>query len=398
MEIWTYAVAAAIVAAALSWWVTSLVHSARAATVTAERDLLRERVIDLEGSLAEDLETAALLAPLKDALTRVERQVGVMERDRVEQFGSIRTVLARVEGETAELGQATASLAGSLRSSTVRGSWGEVQLRRVLELSGMLPRCDFDVQVSASGPQGRVRPDAVVRLPGDKVLVIDAKAPMTAFLDAQSEEIDEDQRQTLLGEHARSLRAHVQALAGKAYWSAFTSAPEMVVCFVPSDAMLAAALNAQPGLHEAAMGSRVVLVGPAGLMALVRTVAFTWQQAAVVEHAHDVVALGQELYARLGTLSEHTAKLGRSLSTSVDAFNAFVGALESRVLVSGRRMHELGVVSTPLAESAAVDRAIRPLTASELIETVTASDARPEVVALLGQWSEPASSEAKDAS
>lgn len=397
MQMWMYAALAAVLTAAATWWLAALVHGARRSALETERDLLRERVDDLEISLSEDLQTAALLAPLKDALGRVERQVGVLERDRVEQFGSIRSVLARVEGGTAELGLATASLVGSLRSSTVRGAWGEVQLRRVLELSGMLARCDFDMQVSATARHGAVRPDVLVRLPGDKVLVIDAKAPMDAFLAAQAQDLPEDERSQLLREHAVALRRHVQALAAKEYWTAFPVTPEMVVCFVPTDAMLAAALDAQPGLHEAALADRVVLVGPAGLMALVRTVAFTWQQSAVVEHAAEVLTLGRDLYARLSTLGEHTAKVGRSLTASVEAYNGLVGALESRVLVSARRMQDLGVVSSALPELSSADRVPRPLTAYELIEQVTRPDRRVELD-LEGQWSEPASDAVKDAS
>ncbi len=361
--------------------VTRLVDAARSAAVVAERDLLRERVLDLETSLAEDLETAALLAPLKDALVRVEHQVGTLERDRMQQFGAIRGLLARVEGETQHLGRQTASLAGSLRSSTVRGAWGEVQLRRVLEASGMLARCDFDEQVTAVSAHDRgVRPDVVVRLPGDKVLVVDAKAPMAAFLDAQGEDLTDDERGDLLREHAASLGRHVSALATKEYWSAFREGPEMVVCFVPSDAMLGAALAAQPSLHDQALSQRVVLVGPGSLMALLRTVAFTWQQDALSSSARELLDLGRDLHRRLATLGTHTAKVGRSLQSSVEAYNAMVGALESRVMVTARRMNDLDLVDDELPVLTPVESAPRPLTAQELIDDVTAQDSRPELL------------------
>lgn len=356
-------------------------YAVRAASVATERDLLRERVVDLEASLAEDLETASLLAPLRDALGRVERQVGVLERDRVEQFGAIRTVMSRVESEAQELGRQTQSLAGSLRSSSVRGSWGEVQLRRVLETSGMLARCDFEEQVRARSRHEReVRPDVVVRLPGDRVLVIDAKAPMSAFLDAQTEGLADDERGELLADHARALRHHVHALSAKDYWSAFDATPEMVVCFVPSDAMLAAALAADPGLHERAMGSRVVLVGPGSLLALMRTVAFGWQQDALSSSARELLALGQELYRRLATLGTHAAKMGRSLHATVESYNQFVGALESRVLVTARRMQDLDLVSDDLPDLPPLETGPRVLTAIELLEAVSADDARPELL------------------
>jgi DNA recombination protein RmuC len=289
--------------------------------------------------------------------------------------------MTRVEAETQAVGHATTSLAGSLRSSTTRGSWGEVQLRRVLELSGMLPRTDFDEQVTAVSTHGLgIRPDALVRLPGDKVLVLDAKAPMTHFLDAQAEDLDEDERRSLLAGHADSLAAHVSRLAAKDYWSAFPTTPEMVVCFVPSDAMLAAALAAKPSLHETAMAQRVVLVGPGALMALLRTVAFTWQQDSLSASAAELLTVGRELYQRLGTLGGHTAKVGRSLQSSVEAYNAMVGALESRVLVTARRMQSLEIVQDDLPEMRPVEVGPRVLTAQELIDAAMAEEARPELL------------------
>jgi DNA recombination protein RmuC len=380
MNPWIALVAGIVVGAVTAYLLSRTTYAVRATSAATERDLLRERVLDLEASLAEDLETASLLAPLRDALGRVERQVGVLERDRVEQFGALRAVMGRVESEAQQLGRQTQSLAGSLRSSSVRGSWGEVQLRRVLEASGMLARCDFEEQVRARSRHDReVRPDVVVRLPGDRSLVIDAKAPMAAFLDAQTEELDDDERAELLRNHAGALRQHVQALSAKDYWSAFDSTPEMVVCFVPSDAMLGAALDADPGLHERAMAARVVLVGPGTLLALLRTVAFGWQQDALSSSARELLALGQELYRRLSTLGTHAAKMGRSLHATVESYNQFVGALESRVFVTARRMQELDLVSDDLPQLAPVETGPRVLTAIELLEAVTSEDRRPEV-------------------
>ncbi|MBM6405671.1 DNA recombination protein RmuC [Phycicoccus sp. CSK15P-2] len=381
MDGWMWLLPGLLVGAVLGAVVARLLVAARVAAAETERDLLRDRVVDLETSLAEDMETAALLAPLKDALVRVEEHVGVLEKDRAQQFGSLRALLGRVEAETQGVGRATASLAGSLRSSSVRGAWGEVQLRRVLEASGMLPRCDFDEQVSAvSAHERRVRPDVVVRMPGGRCLVVDAKAPMTHFLDAQADDIPDDERTALLERHAAGMAGHVDALAAKEYWSAFREGPEMVVCFVPSDAMLAAALAARPGLHEAALGRRVVLVGPGSLMALLRTVAFTWQQDALSRSARELLDLGRELYARLGTLGAHTAKVGRSLQSSVEAYNAMVGALESRVLVTARRMQDLEVVTDDLPALEPVRSGPRPLTAQELIDAVTEPERRPEII------------------
>ena len=381
MNSWVTFLLGLVVGAALVALALRGAYAARLASAATELDLLRERVGDLETSLAEDLETATMLAPLRDALGRVERQVGVLERDRVEQFGAMRAVLARVESETHELGRQTQSLAGSLRSSSVRGAWGEVQLRRVLESAGLLARCDFDEQVRAVSRHDReVRPDVVVRLPGGKVLVLDAKAPMSAFLQAQGEDVETDERTALLREHAAALRRHVTALGAKDYWSAFEASPEMVVCFVPSDAMLAAALSADPGLHEAAMGQRVVLVGPAALLALLRTVAFTWQQDALTANARELMTLGQELHRRLATLGQHAARMGRSLTSSVEAYNQLVGTLESRVLVTARRMRDLDLVTDDLPAPAPVEAGPRPLTALELLEAATAEDERPQLL------------------
>lgn len=381
MDTWIALVVGLTLGAVLARALVRGTYAVRVTSLATERDLLRERVDDLESSLAEDLETAALLAPLKDTLVRVEGKVGVLERDRVEQFSALHALMGRVEEQTGDVGRATAALAGSLRSSTTRGAWGEVQLRRVMEAAGMLARTDFDEQVSSVSSHGAtVRPDAVVHLPGDKLLVLDSKAPMMHFLDAQAEDLDDGQRRSLLARHADSLAGHVSALAAKDYWSAFSTTPEMVICFVPSDAMLAAALAARPSLHESAMGQRVVLVGPGALMALLRTVAFTWQQDSLSTSARELLDVGRELYQRLGSLGSHTAKVGRSLQSSVEAYNAMVGALESRVLVSARRMRELNLVTDELPATKAIEVGPRVLTAQELIDAATAEESRPELL------------------
>ena len=360
--------------------VCRLLFAGRSTALSVERDLLRERVVDLEAAVSDDAQTATVLAPLRDALGRVERQVATLERDRVEQFSALGQQLTAVSSTTEALRSQTASLAGSLNASTVRGSWGEVQLRRVLEHSGMLPRCDFDEQVSAISSHDKgIRPDVLVRLPGGKCLVVDSKAPMTAFLAAQSDTIDATERTRLLSSHAASLRGHVEQLSAKAYWSAFTTSPEMVVCFVPGDAILAAALSAEPGLHEQALGRKVVLASPGTLMALLRTVAFTWQQDALTTNARQLLELGNQLYARLGTLGSHATKMGASLQKSVESYNALVGALEARVLVTARKMHDLELADAPLPELTPLEVGPRPLTAAELLDALDADLARPQI-------------------
>lgn len=355
-------------------------HRARTAGAQAENALLRERVVDLEASVSEDAQTAALLGPLRDALGRVERQVGTLERDRAQQYGSLSATLGEVSQSTRVLKDETAALSGALNSSTTRGAWGEVQLRRILEHAGMLSRCDFDEQVSAVSRHERtVRPDVVVRLPGQKVLVVDSKAPLTAFLAAQAPDADAATRREGMARHARQLRGHVDALAAKEYWSAFSHTPEMVVCFVPGDAMLAAALEADPDLMDRAMSRKVVLASPSTLLAMLRTVAFTWQQEALTENARALFDLGRDLHARLATLGRHTSDLGGSLRRSVESYNALVGSLESRVLVTARRMSSLELTQDELPTPPTVQEAPRPLTAAELIDEVTRPDDRAQL-------------------
>ncbi len=371
MELLVTAVAAALFGALVGAVLVRLSASASAAALATERTLLRERVGVLEAALADDAQTAAELAPLRDALGRVERQVGTLERDRAEQFGRIGGQLTSVATSTDALRAQTASLVGSLSASTVRGAWGEVQLRRVLEHSGMLARCDFEEQVAAVSHHDKaVRPDVVVHLPGDKCLVVDAKVPMTSFLDAQSDGIPAGERERLLALHARALRGHVDALAGKAYWTAFSTSPELVVCFVPSDAILGAAMGADASLFDHAMRSKVVLASPGTLLALLRTVAFTWQQDSLTTNARQLLDLGSQLYTRLGSVAGHATAMGKALQRSVESYNALIGSLESRVLVTARSMHALELADSPAAAVAPLEVSPRPLTAVELFEAL----------------------------
>jgi DNA recombination protein RmuC len=378
-----------LVGALMSWLAMRPRYAVRLAAAGAERDLLRERVVDLEAALSEDSETAQMIAPLRSSLDRVERQVHDLERERVAQFSAVAAEMARVARTTTELGAQTASLVGSLNVSSVRGTWGEVQLRRVLEHAGMLARCDFEEQVTATGADRRVRPDVVVRLPGGKRLVVDAKAPMSAFLAAQAQDRSAAERSGRLKAHAKALRDHVDTLAGKAYWSAFETTPEMVVCFVPGEAILTTALAHDPELHEYAMRRRVVLASPATLLALLRTVAYTWQQDALASNARELLTVGRDLHDRLGSLGSHAQTMGAALRRSVEAYNGFVGSLEHRVLPTARRMRDLGVVDRDLDRLSPLDATPRPLSAYELVgEThtvagdftaVDADVARPEL-------------------
>jgi len=327
------------------------------AAVGAERDLLRARTVELGSALEDRASQEQTLAPLSSTLARVERQVAVLERDRVEQYAGLREQLSGLALTNEALRTQTAALAGALRSPNARGSWGEVQLRRVVEHAGMLNRVDFTEQATGTSRSGAaVRPDMVVNLPGGKHVVVDAKAPLAAFLEQR------------YGDHARAVRGHVDALAGKQYWTAFTDSPEIVVCFVPGEAFLAAACEADPSLLEDAMAKRVVLATPTTLLALLRTVALTWQQDALAGSARQLFDVGRELHARLGTLGGHAGKLGRDLQRSVEDYNALMASLESRVLVTARRMRDLGVVDDDLAAVPPLEVTPRPLTAAELID------------------------------
>lgn len=364
---------AVLVAAALGLvtgcWVTRAGAAAVLARVRAERDLLGERLAAQEAFDADDRQTAAELAPLRLALDRVETQVRELERDRAEQFGSVGERLTEVARQTAQLRDQTASLSGALNSSGVRGTWGESQLRRILEHSGMLARCDFDEQVSAvSSHDVTVRPDVVVRLPDDKVLVLDSKAPLGAFLQAQAEDITPAERTGLLRQHARALRGHVDTLAAKSYWTAFRTTPELVICFVPSDAVLAAALQAAPDLYDHAQAKKVVLASPATLLAMLRALSFAWQQDTLADRAHDLVGLGTELHQRLGTLGRHVTSMGSALRRSVESYNSMIGTLESRVMVTSRTLQEIGIAEAAHPGLEPVRTPVRPLTAPELLE------------------------------
>ena len=369
--------AGAAVGAVAAWQVAQGRARLERAHVSAERDLLASRVEQLEGQLSaeheEERELAAVLAPVSSSVARIERQVAQLERDRAEQYGRLGAQLQQVAASGEALRHQTETLAGALRSPNVRGAWGEVQLRRVVEHAGMLERVDFDVQAVGTNAEGeQVRPDAVVHLPGGKHVVVDAKAPLAAFLTARDglapgAVMGERRAAAAATEHARALRGHVDALAGKQYWSAFQPAPEIVICFVPGESFLASACEADPALLEHAMGRKVVLATPTTLLALLRTVAITWQQAALSDGARELFTIGRELHGRLATLGEHTGKLGRTLSRAVDDYNKVVGTLETRVLVSARRMGALDLTDVTVPDVPVVEGLPRPLTAPELV-------------------------------
>lgn len=338
----------------------------RAAAAEAERAVLRERLAVADASAADRQQLAVSVAPLRDALGQVEGHLRELEHDRVSAYSALTEQVRALSATGEGLLDQTRSLVTALRAPQARGRWGEMQLRRVVELAGMVEHCDFSEQESATGDVGTLRPDLVVRLAGGKQVVVDAKVSLAAYLDA-AESRDPDLVEARMQAHARHLREHVRGLAAKEYWRSFEPTPEFVVLFVPGDAFLAPALERDPQLLDDAMAARVFITTPTTLIAMLRTIAYTWQQEALTDHARTVFELGRELYRRLGTLGEHVDKLGRSLTRSVDDYNKVVGSLERTVLVQARRMAELQVTDAELVEPQAVIAATRPVSAPELL-------------------------------
>lgn len=329
--------------------------------------LRRERV-DLGAHVqAAATATQQVVAPVRESLDRFDSRLRQLEGSRIEWHAQLREQVesVRVTGEA--LRHETASLATALRRPQVRGRWGELHLRRAVELAGLVDRCDFTEQVSRSDGQSMLRPDLVVHLAGGRQVVVDSKVPLDAFLDATQATEDKVRTQALV-RHARQLRNHVDALAGKAYWRMFDPTPEFVVLFVPGDAFLSEALAADTGLLEHAAARQIVLASPSTLIALLRTVALAWREESVAASAREVQALGHQVYERLGTLGRHFDKLGRSLTASVDSYNSAVASLEGRVLVTARRMRDLQGAEQPIDQPLMVDRTVRPLSATELVQ------------------------------
>jgi DNA recombination protein RmuC len=366
------------VGAALGWLVARL----RAATDIARLEATVQARQEGEGRLEQSLRAlsyeataqsqeavARAVGPLHETLRRYELRVTELERDRVDAYSELREQVRSMGAVSGELRTETKQLVAALRAPQVRGRWGEHQLRRIVEAAGLLEHCDFAEQVTAATDDQGVRPDLVVRLHGGRLVVVDAKAPFDAYLSAM-EARDEHTRDAHLDRHAKHLRGHVEALAAKAYWTAFESTPDFVVLFVPADPFLDAALQRDPTLMEHAFTRNVVLATPATLIALLRTVAFSWRQEALAQNAVAVHSLARELYGRLSTLGDHVGKLGGALGTAVTAYNKAVGSLESRVLVSARKLAEMGVSDEELPVPAQIEIAPRQPQAPELLDEV----------------------------
>ena len=307
---------------------------------------------------------SALVSPMQQALTQVDQKLQQLETERVRAYEGLHQQIRFLRDSNDQLRNQTSQLVQSLKSSTVRGRWGELQLRRVVELAGMLQHCDFVEQSSKQTEDKRVRPDMLIQLPGNKMLVVDAKAPLEAFLHA-IEATDEFQKQHLLTNHANHLRAHIKALSAKAYWQQFERTPEFVVLFLPGESFFSAALQQDPELIELGVAQNIILATPTTLIALLKTVAYGWKQENIAETAEKISKLGHELYQRLWKVSEHLADVGKSLGNSVKSYNDALGSLESRVIVTARKLKELhlGDDSKDLPDLHSIDQIPRALPA-----------------------------------
>jgi DNA recombination protein RmuC len=341
------------------------IAGAIAATWVLGRNTPRATPAHRSGTGASERDAA--LAQVRAALARVEQQLASSERHRAEAHGQLHEQV-RAMHETSQLLRTEASsLVQALRAPQTRGRWGEVQLRRIVELAGLVEHCDFTEQMSVVAGESRQRPDLVVHLAGGKNIVVDAKVSIAAYLEMSSAS-DDSHAASRKSAHARHLRTHVEMLAAREYWQSLAPTPEFVVLFVPAEPFLSAALEADPTLLEFGFEKNVVIATPNTLVALLRTVAYTWRQDALTRNAQAVLDTGRELHQRLATVSAHLGKVGSSLESSVKAYNALVGSLESRVLVTARRFNDLQVTDVELNGPAAIDLAPRVPQADELLD------------------------------
>ncbi|MBG6138885.1 DNA recombination protein RmuC [Longispora fulva] len=353
---------------ALGWFAARARAAAETGRLAAARDgegRLEQslRALTADAARAQRESFAHIVDPLRESLARYEQRVAELEHDRLDAYAQLRTQVGQMAVVSDQLRTETSQLVAALRAPQVRGRWGEHQLRRIVEAAGLLEHCDFSEQVTTSTG---LRPDMVVRLAGDKQVVVDAKVPFSGYLSAM-ESRDDAERAGHLTRHARQLRAHVDSLAAKEYWSAFDNSPEFVVLFVPADAFLDAALQHDPVLLEHAFARNIVLATPATLVALLRTIAYAWRQEALAANAMHVHRVAKELYSRLATMGSHLGKVGASLGGAVTAYNKAVGSLESRVLVSARKLADLGVSGDVLETPGQVESTPRQLQSPELV-------------------------------
>ena len=328
--------------------------------------LAQERLERFQTEARGDLESrqkavAEMVAPVRESLNKVDTQIQQLEIERGKAYSALYTQVQSLITTQKELQSETGNLVRALRTPNVRGRWGEIQLRRVVEIAGMLSYCDFAEQETVTTDSGRLRPDLVVKLPGGKHVVVDAKTPLQAFLDA-FETTDEETRRDCLTNHARQVRDHMNTLSGKKYWEQFDATPEFVVMFLPGETFFSAALEQDSGLIEHGVLNRVIPASPTTLIALLKAVAYGWNQEKLARNAQQISELGKELHDRLRLLAGHITQVGTGLDRAVESYNKAVGSLESRVLVSARKFAELGAsVADDIPELAPIETTARAL-------------------------------------
>ncbi len=344
----------------------------RITALEAQLQLITGQYEDVQQRYAEDQKVLTLLEPLRDQLNRVDKTVIEMERKRGEQHTLISEQLRAVVTNDEALRKTTESLESALRGGSTRGRWGEVQLRRIAESAGLQNKLDFVEQKQVEG-EGLGKPDMTLHLPGDKYIAIDSKVPFSAYWDAQDIPLtatgeEASRRQRLLDDHVKAVRSHVDSLSKKSYWSSLQNSPEFVICFIPTEALLSAALEADPDLLEWAFSKRVALASPVSVWSVMKTVAFAWQQDALTQDAQTLFETGRELHNRLGTLANHLGTLGRSIQSTVSNYNKFLGTLERRVIPSTRKLSLLGDGEGMPESFPGIEDSVRELSAGELTE------------------------------
>src|SRR6185437_944520 len=321
----------------------------------AREALGRDQAVAHSSLKERETAIAQLVEPIRTALQKTEAQVEALERERRDAFSVLRTQIEALATGQTLLQRETRNLVTALRRPEVRGRWGELTLRRLVELAGMSEHCDFTEQLSVDSDEGALRPDLVVHMPESRDLVVDVKTPLDAYLEAL-EAVTDEARATALKRHGQQLETRVRQLSTKNYWAQFEHSPEFVVLFLPGDQFLSAALAERPELLESALKQNVILATPSTLIALLKTIAYGWRQAAVAENAATIRALGQELYKRLGNFTAHVGRVGQRLGQAVEAYNSAVGSLERQVMPQARRFPELGVTSdAPLPQLDQID-------------------------------------------